>query len=87
MVVKMKHKRTKVFPFGRYFYESFFVFFKGLLILGITIGALFQNVIKIIDYLNGEKFQTLNPEPILYYSALMGVICFALAFYYKRKNK
>ncbi|WP_298536697.1 cation transporter [uncultured Algibacter sp.] len=87
MIVKIKHKRTEVFPFGRYFHESFFVFFKGLLILGVTIGALFQNVIKIIDYTNGEKFQTLNPKPILYYSAVMGVICFSLAFYYKKKNK
>ncbi|WP_136479802.1 cation transporter [Cognatitamlana onchidii] len=87
MIVKVKHGRTKVFPYGRYFYESFFVFFKGLLILGITIGALFQNSIKIIDFINGEQFQTLNPKPILFYSALMGVICIALAFYYKRKNK
>ncbi|WP_282124669.1 cation transporter [Algibacter mikhailovii] len=87
LIVKMKHKKTHVFPFGRYFHESFFVFFKGLLILGVTIGALFQNAIKIIDYINGEKFQTLNPKPILYYSAVMGVICFVLAFYYNKKNK
>lgn len=87
MIVKIKHKRTEVFPFGRYFHESFFVFFKGLLILGVTIGALFQNTIKIIDYTNGEKFQALNPKPILYYSAIMGLICFSLAFYYRKKNK
>lgn len=87
IIVNKRHKKTKIFPFGRYFYESLFVFFKGVMILGITIGAFTQNIVKVIDYSNGEPFEKLNAGPILLYSILMGVLCFSLSFYFKRSNK
>ena len=50
LIIKSKHKRTVVFPYGRYFYESFFTLSKGVLTLGLTVAALFQNIIKILDF-------------------------------------
>lgn len=86
-IVKNKHKKTNLFPYGKYFYEAFFVLFKGCLILGISIVAVFQNIVKIIDYFNGIVIQKLVAGPILIYSILMSSICFGLAFYYKTMNK
>ena len=66
IITKKKHIRTSVFPFGSYVYESFFVFFKGIMILGITIVASVQSIIKIIDYLNGATINQINIHSILY---------------------
>ncbi len=87
IITNKKHNRSDKFPFGRYAYESFFIFFKGISILGITIAAISQNVIKIIDYLNGKKIKQLDTEFILYYIILMIVLCFGLGIYYYRRNK
>ena len=87
IIIKKRHTKTKLFPYGRYFFESFFTLFKGILILGLTITALFQNVIKIIDFANGESMDTLKTGPILIYMGLMLVLCFGVAFIYQSKNK
>jgi predicted Co/Zn/Cd cation transporter (cation efflux family) len=87
MIVVVRHNKSEIYPFGNYFYESFFVFFKGILILGITIGALFQNTIKIIDYFNGEEVSKIVAGPIIYYVILMTILCFGVAYYFGRKNK
>ena len=86
-IVKKKNKKSSLFPYGNYFYEAFFVLFKGLMILGLTIAAFFQNLIKIIDYYKGEEMNVLVAGPILYYSIIMTVLCFFIAFYYGYKNK
>lgn len=86
-IVRKKHQRTDLFPYGRYFYESFFVLFKGLLILGLTVAALFQNVIKIFDYYAGQPINALEPGIIMYYSLVMTFLCLGLAFYYKKQNQ
>ena len=87
MIVVVRHNKSETYPFGNYFYESFFVFFKGILILGITIAALFQNSIKIIDFFNGEETQRILPGPIIYYIVLMTILSFGVAYYFGRKNK
>ena len=87
LIIYKKHKRTSVFPYGRYFYESFFTFSKGILILGLIIAALFQNIIKIIAFIEGEKLERLQTGPILIYMVLMVFLCFGLAFLYQFKNK
>ena len=87
LIARKKHDRTPLFPYGKYFTESFFVLFKGLLILGITIAALFQNIVKIFDYLSGEPILRLESGPILYYSIVMTLLCFGVAAYYQRTNK
>ncbi|MCA0932951.1 cation transporter [Lutimonas saemankumensis] len=87
LIIKSKHKRTVVFPYGRYFYESFFTLSKGVLILGLTVAALFQNVIKILDFIEGKSLEKLKTGPILIYMTLMLVLCFGTAFFYRFKNK
>lgn len=87
MIIRKKHKKTDIFPFGRYFYESLFTLSKGLLILGVIIAAVFQNIIKIIAYVQGETLSKLETGPIIIYMVLMVFLCFGLAFLYQFKNK
>lgn len=87
IIVKKRHQKTPLFPYGRYFFESFFILFKGLLILGLTIAAIFQNVIKIIEFIGGQEVPKLIAGPILYYSIFMTILCFGMAFYFNRSNK
>jgi len=87
LIIYKKHKRTSVFPYGRYFYESFFTLFKGILILGLIIAALIQNVIKVLAFIDGAPLKKLETGPILIYMALMVFLCFGLAFLYGYKNK
>ncbi len=86
IIIKRRHIKTSIYPFGSYFYESFFVLLKGVMIFAITTVALIQNAVKIIDYLNGEAVARVNIGPVLYYVILMMVLCFGLGFYYKSKN-
>ena len=87
IIIHKKHKRTAVFPYGRYFYESFFTLSKGILILGVIIAAVFQNSIKIIAYFEGESLDRLKTGPIIIYMVFMVFLCFGLAFLYQYKNK
>jgi divalent metal cation (Fe/Co/Zn/Cd) transporter len=87
IIIHKKHKRTAVFPYGRYFYESFFTLSKGILILGVIIAAVFQNVIKIIRYFEGESLERLKTGPIVIYMILMVFLCFGLAYLFHSKNK
>ena len=87
IIIHKKHKRTAVFPYGRYFYESFFTLSKGILILGVIIAAVLQNVIKIVAYFEGETLERLKTGPIIIYMVLMLILCFGLAFLYQHKNK
>ena len=87
IIIHKKHKRTAVFPYGRYFYESFFTLSKGILILGVIIAAVFQNAIKIIAYFEGQSLERLKTGPIIIYMVLMVFLCFGLAFLYQNKNK
>ena len=87
IIIHKKHKRTAVFPYGRYFYESFFTLSKGILILGVIIAAVFQNAIKILEFIEGKELEKLKTGPILIYMVLMVFLCFGLAFLYQHKNK
>ena len=49
-ISQVKHRRSETFPFGLYFYEALFVFFKGLVLLGIILMAAFQNGIKVAHF-------------------------------------
>lgn len=87
IIIRKKHKRTSIFPYGRYFYESFFTLSKGILILGVIIAAVFHNVIKIIAFFEGESMEKLKTGPIVIYMVLMVLLCFGLAYLYYSKNK
>ncbi|WP_052431874.1 cation transporter [Flammeovirga pacifica] len=85
-ISRSKHQRTATFPFGKYSYEAFFVLFKGFLILGIILGATFQNTIKILDYITGEEISIIKTGPIVYYIIGMVILCFGMAFFAKKQN-
>lgn len=57
------------------------------MILGLTVTALFQNVIKILDFLDGAALTPLKTGPILGYIALMLLLSFGLAYIFTQKNK
>lgn len=88
IIIKKKHTRTDLFPFGKYFYESLFTLSKGILILGLVVAALAQNLIRILDYIQAAgPIEKLKTGPIMIYMALMLVLCFGMAQYYHIKNK
>ena len=86
-ISKIKHKKTKTFPFGSYVYEAAFVLSKGLLILGIVIAAFLQNSLKIFDFFQGEKEEPLVMTPIYFYTVFILILTFALLWFFKVQNK
>lgn len=80
-ISRAKHRRTTTFPFGSYAYEAFFVLFKGFLILGVIIAALFQNTIKVIDFIGGAPIQLVQTGVLVYYIVLMASLSFGMSFY------
>ena len=87
IISNKKHQKTKTFPFGSYVYEALFVLIKGILILGIVLVSGLQNTLKIIAYLKGKPIENVVVGPILIYVVIISVLCFALYFFYKSKNK
>jgi len=87
IISKNKHKKTPTFPYGNYVYEAAFVLSKGLLILGIVIMAFFQNTVKIIEFLQGEKSESVVLVPIYYYTLFILVLTGALLLFFNRQNK
>ena len=87
IISKNKHKKTGTFPYGNYVYEAAFVLSKGLLILGIIIMAFFQNFIKIIEFLQGEKAEPVVLVPIYYYAVFILVLTLGLLYFFNRQNK
>jgi predicted Co/Zn/Cd cation transporter (cation efflux family) len=86
-ISKIKHKKTKTFPFGSYVYEAAFVLSKGLLILGIVIAAFLQNILKIIDFFQGEKEEPILMTPIYFYTVFILILTFSLLVFFKNQNK
>jgi predicted Co/Zn/Cd cation transporter (cation efflux family) len=82
-----KHLKTKTFPFGSYVYEALFVLIKGILILGVVLVSGLQNTLKIIAYLKGKSIENVVIGPILIYVVVISVLCFALYFFYRAKNR
>lgn len=86
VISKRKHKKTKTFPFGSYVYEALFVLIKGILILGVVLAAGLQNILKLIQYFNGETLESVDIKPIIIYSVIVGALCFFQFFFYKAQN-
>ncbi|NLR92078.1 cation transporter [Flammeovirga agarivorans] len=86
-ISKAKHRKTATFPFGSYAYEAFFILFKGILILGIIVSALFQNSIKIIDYLNGASIDIIDTSSILIYILSMTTLSVGMMLFIYLQNK
>lgn len=84
-ISKIKHNRSETFPFGLYLYEALFVFFKGLLLLGVILMAVFQNAFKVIHFLSGQDVGQVTYGQIMYYSLAMVVICFGMAIFFRNR--
>jgi len=85
-VVQIRNKKTETFPWGQYLYESLYALVKGILILGILTAALWENGVKIYDYLFHGKSHEVNTGPIYYMVLLSIILCFSLAAYFRKSN-
>ena len=83
----IKTKTSKTYPFGQFVYEPTYSIFVGLLTVGVIIAALAGNVTKIIDYVQGERFPTIDTSVILVYTIVMVVLCFGLAALFALSNR
>lgn len=88
-IVAVKDQRTKMFPLGKFFYESLYGFIKGLMILGVLLMSVVTAVARIAMYFFGssENIPILVPEPILYYALTCAVICYGVSLFYRQQNR
>ena len=82
----IKSRRTKLFPFGQFVYEALYSLLKGVMIIGMLLAAITDNLAKIFHFINGGETNVLNTEVIMVYSIAMTILCFGMAIYYKYKN-
>ena len=59
-ISSIKQNKSEVFPFGHFVYESLYSLLKGVMIVGILLVALTENISKIIHYLDGKETFVLN---------------------------
>lgn len=85
-ISSIKSKRTELFPFGQFVYESLYSLLKGVMIIGVLLVSFTNNASKIFHFINGKEISLLNTEVILIYALLMTFLCFGSAVYYKRQN-
>lgn len=88
-ITSIRSIKTETFPLGQFFYEALYGFIKGLMILGVIIMAVTTALVRIISYYFGTKqnIPQLIPQPIIYYAISVGIISYAISFYYKTQNK
>lgn len=72
------------YPFGYDAYESLYVSFRSLVLIGILVFALFSSGEKIVVYLSGGEVPALIMGPILVYTVAMVAICSGLAWQFHR---
>ena len=85
-ISSIKSNRTELFPFGLFVYEALYSLLKGVMIVGMLLMALTDNVSRILHYLSGEEASLLNTEVILFYALSMTLICFGMAAFYRHQN-
>ncbi|MCL8538635.1 cation transporter [Chryseobacterium gallinarum] len=86
-VIRIRNKTTKTFPLGQYIYESLYSLVKGILILGILTAALWENSMKIFNYLTKDEIHEINTAPIGGLVILSVALSFSLVLYFKKQNK
>jgi predicted Co/Zn/Cd cation transporter (cation efflux family) len=72
------------YPFGYDAYESLYVTFRALVLIGILVFALVGSSEKIFVYLSGDEVPSLVLGPILVYTVAMVAVCLGLAWQYHR---
>lgn len=75
--------RDQRYPFGYDAYESLYVTFRSLILLGILVFALFMALEKVAVFLKGGVLSPILMGPVLVYSLSMVLLCFALSAVYR----
>jgi len=81
---KVGRPATPSRPWGQDYDETLFVTFRSLVLIGILIFAAFVSGSKIFNFVTGGVVTPLVFGPIAIYSAIIVLICIALAIIYRR---
>ena len=71
-------------PFGYDYYETLYITFRSLVLLGVMIISFFTLISKIITYLTGGNVIAIKPGFIMIYTIINIILCFGLAAIHKK---
>lgn len=83
--LKLSKNADEEMPFGYDYYETLYISFRSLVLLGIISFSLLGGVAKIITYLTGGPVAEIKPGVILIYTVINVSLCFILSRIH-RKN-
>ena len=83
----IKTRRTRVYPFGQFVYESLYSMFIGLITAGVIVASIATSGAKIVGYLQGETYPAIDTDTIVVYAILMTILCFGLAVFFWISNR
>ncbi|MTB62023.1 cation transporter [Streptococcus uberis] len=86
-ISKNSHKKTDNFPRGLYFLEPLFGVLKSIATLMLLLIALLESGAVAYSYFTYGEGELIHTGPVLPYTILTGMLCFALSYYNYRKNK
>jgi predicted Co/Zn/Cd cation transporter (cation efflux family) len=73
-------------PFGYDYYETLYITFRSLVLLGIMSISFFISVSKIVTYLTGGSVTELKMGVIMIYTGFNIILCFGLAAIHKKNH-
>lgn len=83
--LKLSKSADEDMPFGYDYYETLYISFRSLVLLGIILFSLLGGISKIITYLSGGPVAEVKPGIILIYTIINVGLCYTLARIH-RKN-
>ena len=83
----IKTRKTRVYPFGQFVYESLYSMFIGLITAGVIVASIAASCEKIVGYLQGETYPAIDTDTIAVYAILMMILCFGLALFFWISNR
>lgn len=86
-ISRVKATVSETYPFGKFVYEPTYALLIALLTLGVIVVALAGNATKIAGYLQGGRYPAVDTSVIVVYTAVMTVLCFGLAAFFRRSNR
>lgn len=86
-ISSIKTRKTRVYPFGQFVYESLYSMFIGLITAGVIVASIATSSEKIVGYLRGETYPAIDTDTILVYTILMTILCFGLAVFFRISNR
>ncbi len=82
--MKLSQSADEEMPFGYDYYETLYISFRSLVLLGIISFSLLGGVGKIITYLTGGPVAEIKPGVILIYTVINVTLCFILSRIHKK---